>query len=327
MTFAYSEANLWPWIIPQPLKKGDRLAVIALSSPGDIKAIEQIKEKLFEFEFAFDFFPSCYASHGHLAGVDQVRLDDLHNAFTDHRYAGILCMKGGAGSYRLLDRIDYACIRKNAKVFIGYSDVTAVHLGIQKMAKIVTFHGPMAYSKWPDFTRHQFAQMVMGSYCGLEILNPPDKPIEVLVPGNARGRLVGGNLSLLVNTLGSPYEVDTRGAILMIEDTLEPTYAIDRMLNALRLAKKFEDAAGIILGTFSHCEPEEKNSYSGRDLDLSTIISELVLPAGKPTISNIQFGHNVPQLTLALGANVEMQAQLERGDGARVTLSYIDSGI
>ena len=160
-------------------------------------------------------------------------------------------MKGGAGSYRLLDQIDYGLIRQHAKVFIGYSDVTAVHLGIQAKARLVTFHGPMAYSKWPQWTLDHFRQVAMASTKGEALQNPPNQPMEVLVPGKASGRLVGGNLSMLVNTLGSPYEVDAKDAILLIEDTLEPTYAIDRMLNALRLAGKFADASGIVLGTWS----------------------------------------------------------------------------
>lgn len=298
--------TLMPWIYPRALKRGDRLAIVALSSPGDRTALSLVEEKLAALGLSGEFFPSCYLAHGHLAGEDHLRLKDLHRAFQDPAYAGILCMKGGAGSYRLLDQIDYQLIRNNPKVFIGYSDVTAIHLGIHKMARLVTFHGPMALSKWPHWTTSHFQQVVMGHTFNCALKNPEGQPIRVLVPGRATGRLVGGNLSLLVNTLGSPYEIDTRGALLFIEDTLEPTYCIDRMLNALRLAGKFNDAEGILLGTWSECYPEEKNSYPGKDLELGQIFQELIVPSGKPTLENVWFGHNIPQMTIPLGVRMRI---------------------
>lgn len=316
-----------PWIYPRALKPGDRLAVLALSSPGDLEALAAVAEKLSDLNLTFDFLPSCYGAHGHLAGTDATRLADLHKAFEDPQYAGILCMKGGAGSYRLLDQVDYDLIRRHPKPLIGYSDVTAMHLALQAKARLVTFHGPMALSKWPAWTTEQFKRMLMGATEGLRLENPPGESVQVLVPGKATGRLVGGNLSLLVNTLGSPYEIDTKNAILVIEDTLEPTYAIDRMLNALRLAGKLHDAAGILLGTWTACYPEEKNSYPGRDLELSEIFQELVVPVGRPTLANVWFGHNVPQITLPLGVRMAFEGSVDALGQELATLTLLENAV
>lgn len=319
-------------IIPRALKRGDQVAIIAPSSPGDQVKVGRAYKGIEALGLKPKFYPSCFAHHGHLAGVDALRLNDLHDAFSDPEIKGIICLKGGSGATRLLDRIDYDLIRRNPKVFVGYSDVTALHLAIGKMTGLVTFHGPMALSDMyrysedgmnvvlEAYSMNAYTQALFQTEALGLVANPEHRPIGALVGGQAQGLLVGGNLSLLVATLGSPYEIDTLGKILFIEDTHEATYAVDRMLCALSMAGKFRDCSGIILGTWTDCHPQEKNTYAGQDLSLETIFEEVVLPWQKPTLMNVYLGHNTPQMTLPLGVSAHI-------DGDRKELRLLESGV
>lgn len=285
------------------LKAGDKVAIIAPSSPASKLQIERVKENLDYLELDYDLLDSCFASHGHLAGNDDLRLQDLHHAFLN--YDGVICLKGGYGTPRLLDLIDYDLIKNNPKVFVGFSDITSLHIAFQQRSNLITFHGPMASSPFDEFSLKHLKAQIFGQ--AFDLSNPDDQTVEVLVAGQAQGQLVGGNLSLLCSTLGSPYEIDTKNKILFIEEVSEASYRIDRMLNSLRLAGKFKDCNGIVLGTFSDCEPEDIPGKK-KDLDLVTIFKEL-LP-NKPILRNIRAGHNYPQITLPLGSHVEINKGL-----------------
>ncbi len=307
-------------IKPKSLQIGDVVAIIATSSPTDAPKVDKAIASIKALGLIPIIYPSCYKKHGHLAGCDDERLADFHDAFKNPNVKGIICLKGGVGSTRLLSKIDFRIIEDNPKIFVGYSDVTALHVAINKICRLVTYHGPMALSDFHDpFTLESYQKNIFDTAPIGKISNPEGFPLNVLVEGVAEGELIGGNLSLLVSTLGSPYEIDAKDKILFIEDTNEPCYVVDRMLTALALAGKFEDCAGIILGTWSGCNAELKSSYEGSDLSLETIFDEVIKPFNKPTFTNFQSGHNFPQITLAFGTRVRLNTKA-------LEINFLESG-
>lgn len=316
-------------IKPKKLKPGDTIAVIATSSPTDSERVMKAEKGLRTLGLNPIFYPSCFSNHGHLAGTDTTRLKDVHDAFLNPSHKGILCLKGGAGAMRLLDKIDYDIIKHNPKLFIGFSDVTALHLAFASKCNLSTVHGPMALSEMfqygeeekvtlEEFTLDSFSKAIFGTAPMGTIENPDGFEIQSLVSGIATGEIIGGNLSLIAATLGTPYEIDTRGKILFIEDTHESNYVLDRLLTSLSLAGKFKDCNGIVLGTWTGCTAETKKSYKGVDLPLDTIIKEVISPYGKPMINGLYAGHNFPQITLPLGVKVTL-------DATKGTLTYVET--
>ncbi len=302
---------------PNPLKKGDKVAILCPSTPTTEIRVQKSEAAMKALGFEPVMYPSCYAQHGHLSGSDALRAKDLNDAFLDDAIKGIICLKGGSGATRLLNLLNYDQIAKHPKVFIGFSDITALHMVLNQKCDLATFHGPMASSDvfisedhacYQDaYTLESFRTNLMTSGFKGILKNPVGEDFMTLVPGKCSGELIGGNLSLLVSTLGSPYEIDTKGKILFIEEVSEPNYKIDKMLTALSLAGKFDDCEGIILGTFNDCIPENKG-YGGTDLDLDTIFKEVLIPFGKPILANLRAGHNFPQPTLAFGRIVHLDA-------------------
>ena len=210
--------------------------------------------------------------------------------------------------------LDLDLIRNNPKVFLGYSDVTALHIAITQQCGFVTFHGPMVAVDFgrDDFTMYALIKMIFAEevvdavvnrlgigYCGgtqlVNCIPSLGSPITI-VPGRAVGPLIGGNLSLLAASLGTPFEINTKSRILFIEEIDEAPYRIDRMILQLKYAGKLADAAGIILGDFS---PQTLDT-------LQTCISELIVPEGKPTLAGLACGHTSPNITLPFGQNIEL---------------------
>lgn len=295
---------------PKALKKGDTIAIIAPSSPTrKPEQIDILNRTLEEYGFNPILYPSCYAKHGFLSGTDDIRAKDINDAFADKYVDGILCLRGGYGTPRLLDKLDYRTIANNPKVFMGYSDITGLHIAFNKICNMVTFHGPVGTSacftkEMDEYSKNSILKNLFSTSVIGEFANPVNESIETIVKGCAKGEIVGGNLSLLVSTLGSPYEIDTKGKILFIEEIGEYYYAIDRMLNSLALAGKFADCAGIILGTWNECEKE----YDDYSLTLHETIEEIIVPYKKPTINNFRAGHVHPQSIIALGTEVMLDA-------------------
>lgn len=293
------------------LKKGDAVALIAPSSPTNTQTLEKAIKAVRDKGLLPLVYESSQSAYGHLAGPDVLRAADVMKAFTQPEIKGILCIKGGYGTPRIVDRLDYKLIHQHPKRLIGYSDITALHVAINQKADLITYHGPMPAAGWIEhhdaYTQTYLDWALFDTIKPQVISNPKGEKIQTYTAGQASGILVGGNLSLLVATIGSPYEVDTKGKLLFIEDVGESHYVIDRYLNTLRLAGKFDDAAGIILGTFSNCSPDQKAS-GHQDLPLDTIFKDIIMPCGKPLISNLRMGHNYPQPTLPLGAYYTLDA-------------------
>lgn len=302
-------------IWPRPLKKGDKVAITAPSSPVPDEKLTVSIESIKYLGLEPVVMPSCHMHHGYLAGPDKQRSEDINTAFESEDIKGIFCLRGGYGTTRILPMIDFDMIRENPKVFIGYSDISSLHFNINQKSNLITFHGPMPttdYRVHEGFTNDSLKTCLFAPEKLQAITNPLGEKIQVLRSGKASGKLVGGNLSLMAGTLGSPYEVDTKGKILFIEDVDEQPFRIDKMLTALSLAGKFSDCEGIILGTFERCTETEHPALS-----LAEIFEEVVLPHDKPTILNLRAGHIYPQSTLPMGANISLDAD---GNCAEVKL-------
>jgi muramoyltetrapeptide carboxypeptidase len=243
------------------------------------------------------------------------RLDDLHAMFRDPEVKAVFCVRGGYASMHLLDRIDYGLIRRNPKIFIGYSDITAMHLGINRHAGLVTFHGPMALSRFTDYTQQHFRKALFETTPMGSITNPPESnelrpahALRTIRPGTASGPLIGGNLSLVAATLGTPYEIDTRGRILFIEDVEEQAYSIDRMLTHLRLAGKFDQVAGVIWGECQDCGPRAYQPSFASPFTVGEVVDNILGSLKVPVLSGLTIGHTNDQLTLPLGVAAILDA-------------------
>jgi muramoyltetrapeptide carboxypeptidase len=251
----------------------------------------------------------------YLAGPDAARLRDLHDAFADPDVGAVWCLQGGFGSWRLLDSIDYGLLRRHAKPFIGYSDITALHLAIQRYAGFVTFHGPMLGQ---DFlagrtppTEWALWRMIGGAAASGDPVAPPPPPLLIpLLPGRATGRLAGGNLALIAALIGTPYEIDTRDAILFIEDVNEAPPRIDRLLSQLREAGKFEGLRGVVAGSFTRVG-RANGADEVAQLGVHTLLQTYFQGLGIPVLAGWPSGHGDPNLTLPLGAHVTLD--VERG--------------
>ena len=293
-------------IRPKSLQPGDRLAVLCGSSPTS-KTSDELMQAVRDMGLEPVLYPSATAKHGFLSGVDAIRAADINAAFADPSIKGIVCTRGGYGFHRILPLLDWKTIKKNPKIFGGYSDVTAMLNALNQICGMESYHMPMV-GAWGDGLDEYSVPFVKSMLFGepVEYVNPEGSSlITTLVPGKAKGRLCGGNLSLLAASLGTPYEIDTKGKILFIEEIGERPYKVDGMLTHLRNAGKFDDAAGIILGAFTDCADQE-GVIGG--LTLEDIYGELIVPAGKPTISGVVCGHCSPTMSLPMGRLFKMDA-------------------
>jgi muramoyltetrapeptide carboxypeptidase len=301
--------------LPAPLGPGSRVAVIALASPSTSADIERSVKVLVE-QFGYEpvLYPSTKESRGYLAGrSDEANAEELHRAFEDPKIDGIVCLRGGYGSQRLLRHLDPVRIAKHPKVFIGYSDITAVHSFLNGACGLVTFHGPMVIPSMRSLAGGdpRLAALFGWMRWMHRLLEVPDalpgplptvKALEKVVGGRARGPLAGGNLTMISTLMGTPWEIDLRGKILFIEDVGEKVYRIDRMLTQLRNSGKLDDLAGFILGDFVDC-PSPEGSQT-----LDDAMRDILVPLGKPIAKGLHAGHGDINLALPFGVMTEMNA-------------------
>lgn len=284
-------------IFPNGLRPGDKIALIAPSSPAKEEDMVKAKGQLEAWGFQVVLGESCYVRSGYLAGDDFSRAQEINQFFADQRIGGILCLRGGYGLLRILPLLKEDLIRQNPKVLIGFSDITLLHLFLQQRCQMVSFHGPMGVQLaqgLDPFSQTMLLKAITQPGAPGDLLAEQRKPPMVLLPGIAQGRLVGGNLATLLTTLGTAYEIDTRDKILFLEEINEPLYRVDRMLTQLGLAGKLSGVAGILLGDFRH---PGISSEAWQQLLL-----ERLSPYGKPVLWGIEAGHCMPNLTLPLGA-------------------------
>ena len=303
------------------LKFGDTIGLIAPSgavrTEGAVaRAVEETKRMGFKVKLG----ESAQQKYGYLSGTDEVRAQDINNMFADDEVDAIICIRGGYGAMRILDKLDYEMIAKHPKIFAGFSDITALHIALLNRCDLATFHAPMAIG-WADgpmddFSRESMYKALMHAEPMGELVNPPEYEKKTVNPGVAEGPLVGGNLMLITSSLGTPWEINTKDRILFIEEVSERTYCVDRMLTQLRLAGKFDDCAGVVFGDFADCNIE----YPEFGLTLEEIIREVVAPCGKPIFTGLRCGHCTPKLTLPLGVKCRMDADA-------CTLTVLESAV
>ena len=289
-------------IRPEPLKKGDKIGLIGTCSPPIKERIKLAVNWIESLGIHVDIGKSVYEKHGYLCGEDKVRADDLNNMFSDKDIKAIFVVRGGYGCSRILDLVDYDNIKKNPKIFAGYSDVTALHIAINQKCQMTTFHTPMVctefYKNVDEYTLKSFKKCIFSKSNTEKIYNPEEYgEFMSLVKGKAYGELVGGNLSVVASLMGTPYEINTKGKILFLEDIDEAPYKIDRMLMQLKLGNKFKDANGIILGAWKGCESRDLS----KSLELKDVFNEIIVPEKKPTIMNVCCGHVLPTMSIPLG--------------------------
>lgn len=300
-------------VIPKALKKGDTIALISASGATPQERVQPAIEAVEKLGFNVVVGETCRARHGYLAGSDALRAAELNAMFKNPEIDGIFCIRGGYGATRILPMLDLEMIKSNPKVFAGYSDVTALHIVFNQQCNFVTYHTPMPSTefikdKMDEYTWDYFIQSVTNTtWNDYYLINAVGEELKTVVSGNATGKLIGGNLTLIVASLGTPYEIDLAGKILFLEDIDENVQRIDRMLTQLKLSGKLDQVAGILLGAWTDCGPMDKKNPEN-NLSLETVIDEILTPLNVPIIMNVTCGHVLPTMSLPLGKTVTMDA-------------------
>lgn len=290
------------------LKPGDKVALVCTSSAVPQERLEPAVNAVKTLGLEPILYPTCYYvnRHGNFAALDAQRAKDVMDAFFDPSIAGVLSIRGGYGAGRLLPMLDLDAMASTGKFFSGYSDVTALHIPLNDRG-LTTWHTVMPsteyYKEVDQFTMDELRWALFDG--GPKVLPYPEGWVaETLVPGSAEGKLVGGNLSLLAASLGTPWEIETEGNILFLEDIGEEPYRIDGMLTHLRNAGKLDCCAGVVLGYWTDCVPADDTPT----LSLDEVIAELLGGLKCPVLKNIPCGHSLPSLALPLGAKVRLNA-------------------
>jgi muramoyltetrapeptide carboxypeptidase len=294
---------------PNRLKKGDTVGVIAPASPPNQENLDRGIAFLQEIGLSVKVGKAVGEKYGYLAGTDHERLNDLHDMFLDTEVKAIICASGGYGTARIAPNIDFEIVKKNPKILWGYSDITFLHTAIRQETGLVTFHGPMLGSDIGKEETHPLSKEGFQQLFEPKELIYSDElsPLETIVPGHAQGELVGGNLSLIVSTLGTPYEMDTNGKILLIEDINEEPRSVDRMLNQLKMAGKLDSVSGIVVGDF--CDCDSKREFT---LTLDEVISHYVKSANRPALKGFHIGHCNPHISVPLGVSASFSTDEKR---------------
>jgi muramoyltetrapeptide carboxypeptidase len=304
---------------PERLNPGDIIGIIApASAPPDPKAIDRSAEFIERMGYKPQLAPNVRKRWGFLAGSDRDRAADLMKMFGDRKVKAVVCVRGGYGTGRLLPRLDYGLIRHNPKIFVGYSDITALHCAFLKFSNLVSFHGPMLNSDFikddvPDFAVLGFVRTVASAQAPGSISQGcKQKNVRVLRRGKAEGLLLGGNISLLCTLLGTPWQPSFRNRILFFEDLDELPYRFDRMLTHLLNAGVLQEVSGVAIGCNRNCSDPRARTAKEYRQSLEDVFRERLLPLKVPVVSGLPFGHIRFNATLPIGVKVTLDAN--KGD-------------
>lgn len=286
---------------PPVVRRGDRVGLIAPASPLDPGEIELGIAHMRALGLEPILGRFAHARYGYLAGTDRERADDFNRMIADDEIRAIVALRGGYGTMRILDHLDYDALRARPKVVMGFSDMTAVLNAITRRSGIITFHGPVAArdSSFGDATRSAIKRTWMST-----------RPVgtlraagaQRLTGGTARGHIAGGNLTLVASLLGTPYAIASAGSLLLLEETQEEPYRIDRMLTQLRLANVFHDAHGVVVGECTHCEAADNS------LSLEQVMHDRIGSVGRPSFMGAPVGHIDKQWVLPIGLEATLDA-------------------
>ena len=304
-------------IKPKALTPGDTVRIIAPSSPFEREHLEKGVLWLKKMGFDVSYDERIFEKIRYLAGSHKNRADEINRAFGDSRIRTIVCARGGYGAIGILPFLDLENIKKNPKIFLGCSDVTVILNHITSETGLITFHGPMVassrFAKGPTtMTENFFMKALMSKEAVGEIRHDG---IRVLKGGTGEGQMMGGCLSLLVTTLGTPYEIDTKNKILFIEDIGEQPYKIERMLTHLKMAAKLKRVKGIIFGDMEGCQPKDDKSFL-----LEDVILDVFADIKVPILFGFPSGHSFDNITIPFGVNVKV-------DGDKGKISILENGV
>jgi muramoyltetrapeptide carboxypeptidase len=302
-------------LLPSPLPAKATIGIVSPASPQrDAKRLERGIAYLESLGHSVVLGNHVHARYGaYLAGTDAERCADLEQMFADKRIDAIFCARGGYGSARLLDRLDYGLIKRNPKILVGFSDITALQMALLKRTGLVTFSGALPSVDMADGFTPESEEWFWRALTSKRPLGPIQQPwpTRVVQQGAAEGPLIGGNLSVFVTLLGTPYQPPTKGSILVLEDVGEETYSIDRMLNHLRQANVLGTLNGMIAGEWSQSS-RPKGSTPHRDVQ--EVIAEAAEHISGPVLTNMMYGHEPLKLTVPFGVRVRLSS---RGSGLR----------
>ncbi|WP_337043258.1 S66 peptidase family protein [Emticicia sp. 17c] len=314
MNFKFSEEKA-ATLKPAALKPGDTIGLVCPAYSAFIKEDVQVAiESLEALGFKVKKGKHIFDRYGYLAGKDEDRAADINQMFADKSVNGIMAMHGGWGCARILPLLDYKTIQRNPKVFIGYSDITALLIGIYSQTGLVTFHGPVGSSSWNSFSVDNFKSMLIDAQ-PVRMTNPVKKGdnltqvedrIYTINVGKAKGRLLGGNLTVLSHLLGSPYVPDFKNSILFLEDVGEDIYRVDRMITQLKIAGILNQISGFVFGKCTDCPPSKGGFGS---LTMEDIFEDHIKPLQKPAFSGAMIGHIKDKFTVPVGLEATIDAE------------------
>jgi muramoyltetrapeptide carboxypeptidase len=306
-------------IKPPAIKFGDTFGLITPASPlhETHRLLIEAKEKMEGLGFKVKFGKNVFAKKGYLAGSVKERLDDIHDMFQDKDVQAIITLRGGYGSGQLLPYLDYNLIAKHPKILIGYSDITFLINAIYKKTGLVTYHGPVALSTFTDYTKKYFLKTLMETEPVGEIEDAPYEEnfqttnrIWPFRKGTAEGKLIGGNLTLLQSSLGTPFEFETKDSILFIEEVGERPYDLDRMLNQFKQAGKFDQCRGVIFDKMEKVLPDSDGPGYDDSLTVEEVIEAVFKDFDFPVSLGFSIGHLKDKPTLPLGIKARFDADL-----------------
>ncbi|MBT8387607.1 MAG: LD-carboxypeptidase [Ignavibacteria bacterium] len=297
-------------IKPKKLVKQDVIGIISpASAPNELDSIKSGINYLEKLGYRVEIGKNVGKINGYLAGSDHERLDDLHSMFKNKNVKAIFCVRGGYGASRLLDKINYKLIRENPKIFVGYSEITALQMAFLQKANLVTYAGPMLASDFSNkvsaYTEENFWKLISSTKKMGRLKYPNDDKLPGITKGGTAGRLVGGNLAVLAGLIGTEYFPSLKDKILLLEDVGELPYKVDRILNQLRLLKTFRKINGLILGRFVDCYEHDP---SKRTLTLGEVMDDYLHNLDIPVIYTFPHGHIEDKLTIPFGIRTKMNA-------------------
>jgi muramoyltetrapeptide carboxypeptidase len=295
---------------PRRLRRGDLIGLVAPASPPwERTRIDAGVRYLERLGYRVRLGRHIHRQHGYLAGTDAQRAEDFNQFLRDREVRAIFAVRGGYGTPRLLPAIDYAAARRDPKIIVGYSDITALQMALWRRAGLITFAGPMLAAdlagRRDPFAEEMFWRLLTSQGRGTELPQPPGTRLQCLHSGKARGRLLGTNLSLLASSLGTPFSPDFRGGILLLEDVGEQFHRLDRMLTQLRNAGVLRSLAGLVLGHFTKCSSSDPFHPH---LTLKALVSETLEGFSQPAVRGLAFGHVPAKITVPLGCLARLNA-------------------
>lgn len=311
---------------PHRLKKGDTIGVVSPASPPDRKSdVTRGIETLEGLGYKIVVGDNVNKTKGFTAASEKDRANDINRMFTNNNIDAIFVTQGGYGSAQLLELLDFKAIAANPKIFSGFSDITSLHLMLSKFCDMVTFHGPgLCRYNGEDMTDYTMDHIVKAlskdNPIGDIELADKKKWIMKVCPGSCEGSIVGGNLTLICASLGTPYEIDTKGKILFFEDVDTEPWIFDHMLSHLRNAGKLNDAVGFVIGDCENCVPFKYNPGYYVDTSIEDVIDYYIKPLGKPAIFGLPLGHGKDLATLPIGVRARLDA-----DNKKFTI--LESGV